>query len=601
VRSQFKTKDGVTHDHESALLRRAWKENGKVHRHTVASLTHRPAAEIDALELVLNKGWRPDGPRLAAPEATKSSKVKDVALGPGRTHGGVAAVLGAADAIGLPGMLGPPGRNRDLVMGLIAARLCHPASKVAQSAWWAQTTLGEDYGLGEPGKDEAFRAMDWLAARKDTIEQALAAKYLADPDANPAKLVLYDLTSTWMEGTKCELAAFGHSRDNKKGRSQIEFALIAAPSGVPVGLRVFGGDTSDPIACKQAISAIAEQFAMDQAVLVGDRGMVTGTRIDDLKKTPGLGWIGALRRSSIAALAADNGPLQMTLFDQTDLFDFTDPRFPGELLVACRNPFRADGDKVKREKLITATLADLDKVATRVAKGNLVGAGAINRAVGQVINKRKVGRLVTVDVARAHISIGRNAAAIDAEAMLDGVYVIRTSLGKDQLAPAAVLTAYKQLKEVEKDFKWIKSTDIAVRPVRHWKVARVEAHLLICMLAAVLEHHLRAAWAPLTFTDEHPGPPPTPSKPARRSAHADAKAAKRHREDGLDLRSFGELLDHLGAMTRNTITIATPAGEQSFVEVTRPTKVQAEAFRLLGAKIPKVLRKVTESRAASAA
>ena len=329
-----------------------------------------------------------------------------MSLSAGLSHGGVAAVLAAARKIGLEEILGEPCKARDIVMGLLAARLCHPASKIAQACWWRETTLGEDYQLAGVAKDEVCRAMDWLHERKAGIEKALAEKFLVDPVENPARLVLYDLTSTWVEGSKCELAAFGHSRDHKKGRRQIEFALIASPQGVPVGVRVFKGNTSDPKACHEAIEAIEaarDEFGMAQAVLVHGRGMVTGTRIEDLREK-GLGWIGALRHQAIAALAADQGPLQMTLFDEQDLFSLTSPVYPGELLVACRNPFQAAHQAAKRERLVEATVEKVGKVGDRVEAGSLKGVAEVERAVGKVIDKNGVGKLVVVRVTEQGIS-----------------------------------------------------------------------------------------------------------------------------------------------------------------------------------------------------
>jgi hypothetical protein len=574
IKSRFKTKAGEERGYESALLRQSWKEGGKVKHHTVASLTHLPADQVDALEAVLNRGARP-GPAQAVPE---------VSLGAGVSHGAVAAAWAVASGLGLPEMLGGPSRQRDLVMGLVVGRVCHPGSKMAQRSWFADTTLGRDLGIADAGKDEVCRAMDWLAGRKDDVEAALAAKFLKDPEANPARLVFYDLTSTWVEGSKCELAAFGHNRDKKKGRKQVEFAIVAGPGGIPVGVRVFPGNTSDPVSFKDAITAVKDQYKMDTAIMVGDRGMVTGTRIDDLRARDGLGWVGALDRPQVTALAADQGPLQLTLFDQADLFAFTAERYPGETLVACRNPFAAEAAAHRREDLITATLKDIAKIPLNNRRREPKTDKQLERAVGQTADKRKVAKYLDVKVEDGHIDARRDQDAIDRAAKLDGVYAIRTSLTGQQMAPEQVVRVYKQLSHVEDDFKTLKSVDMQVRPIRHRLTNRVETHLMICLLAAVVSWHLRQAWAPLTFKDEQTPEPTTPSKPARRSEHAAQKASRRRRPDGLELRPFGELIDHLAVLTRNPITITTTTGPVTIVKTTTPTPVQTEAFRLIGAK-----------------
>ncbi|MDR0594983.1 MAG: IS1634 family transposase [Bifidobacteriaceae bacterium] len=576
MNSRYQTKDGAWHDHQSVLLRQAWKQDGKVRRHTIAPLTHLPADQVDALEAVFNRGARPQDP----------AAVAGVELGAGLSHGAVAAAWEMSRKLGLPAMVGPESRERDIVMGLVAAGVCHPGSKIAQASWWADTTLGEDLGLAGAGKDEVCRAMDWLLERKDQVEAALAGKFLKDPGANPAGLVFYDLTSTWVEGDRCQLAKRGHSRDKKKGKRQIEFALVAAPGGIPVAVRVFPGNTADPAAFKDAITAVKDQFKMDVAIMVGDRGMVTGTRIDDLRERDGLGWVGALDRPQIAALAGDGGPLQLTLFDQSDLFRFTSEKYPGEVLIACRNPFSQAAAKARRQDLIDATTADIAKIPLKGRDRKPKTASQLERAVGRAVNKRKVGKFLTVEVADGQIAVARDPDAIAKAEAIDGVYAIRTSLTEDEMAPADVVRVYKRLSRVEADFKMLKSVDMQVRPVRHWVDGRVEAHLLVCLLAAVVAWHLRRAWAPLTFEDEAEPAPTTPSKPAKRSDHADQKASRRAREDGIPLRPFAGLLAHLALMTRNPVTVNTHAGAVAFTEVSRATPDQAEAFKLIGAKIP---------------
>jgi hypothetical protein len=579
IRRDYTTAAGEVRHYESALLRQSWKQDGKVKHRTVASLADTPRSQVDALEAVLNRGA---GPGPAGPA--------QVRLGAGLAHGDAAAAWAVARQLGIPEMLGAPSRERDLVMGLVVARVCHPGSKMAQASWWADTTLGEDLGLAGAGKDEVYRAMDWLAERQGAVEGALAAKFLKDPDANPGRLVFYDLTSTWVEGSQCPLAARGYSRDKKKGRRQIEFALICGPGGIPVGVRVFPGNTADPDAFKDAITAVKDQHKMDVAILAGDRGMVTGTRIDDLRERDGLGWVGALDRPQVAALTEDGGPLQMTLFDQADLFAFTSPKYPGETLIACRNPFNAEASRARRLDLIAATLADLAAVPLKGRDRKPKTAAELERAVGRTVNRRKVGRFIDARVQDGRITAAADQQAITKAEQVDGVYAIRTSLAEDQMAPAEAVRVYKQLSRVEADFKMLKSVDMQVRPIRHWLAGRVESHLLVCLLAAVVAWHLREAWKPLTFHDEEAPAPTTPSKPAKRSEAANAKASARVRADEIGLRGFGELLDHLALMTRNPVTVATPAGPVTVVQVSAPTPAQAEAFRLIGAKIPDKIR-----------
>jgi hypothetical protein len=577
IKSTWRRADGTSGSHESRLLRRTWREGDKVRHATVATLTHLPDAQVDALEAVLNHGTR-----AALPEADG-----EVAVSGGLRHGDVAAIWAMARQLGLPDLLGPAGRERDVALALVVARLARPASKADTLAWLGDTTLGADLGLGGLTTDDAYAAMDWLVSGKDEIEKTLAKRHLTDPAANPGRLAMFDLTSTWMEGRCCPLAFHGYSRDKKKGKAQIEFALVTNPDGIPVALRVFDGNTSDPKACISAIEALADRFGMRDAVLVGDRGMVTNTRIADLRERGGMEWIGALKRAQIKALADDQGPLQMSLFDEADLAEISDDRYPGERLVVCRNPAAAEHQAAKRERLVAATLAKIEPIARRVAKGTLVEAADISLAVGKVVDKHKVAKLVQVRVAKGEITYGRNQPAIQAEGELDGIYVVRTSLKADRMGRDDVVRSYKRLSRVEQDFGMIKGDDISVRPVWHHRADRVTAHLLICMLAAYLSWHLRRAWAPLTFMDEHPDPEPHPVKPRKRSKSALAKAATRHAASGGRIRSFRGLLDHLSLLQRVTVEVATAAGPVVYTRLMEPTEDQAYAFWLVtGSKAP---------------
>jgi hypothetical protein len=396
---------------------------------------------------------------------------------------------------------------------------------------------------------------------------------------------MFDLSSSWVEGTHCELAARGYSRDGKKGRAQIEYGLLTDPEGRPVAIRVFKGNTADPTAFTEAVDVVRDKFGLDDLVMAGDRGMITSARIAALKQTTGLSWITCLRAPAIRKLAGDGGPLQLSLFDQQDLAEITSPEFPGERLIACRNPLLAAERARKREDLLSATEDDLAKVAAGAAAGRIKGKDAIGLRAGRVVNKHKMAKHLILDISEDRLAFRRDQAAIDAEAALDGIYVIRTPLLADRLDAPGAVTAYKNLARVERDFRSIKADDLDLRPIHHWLEDRVRAHVLICMLAAYLTWHLRKTLAPLTYTDEHPPRQANPVAPARRSARAAGKAAVHASPDGQILHSFRGLLDHLATLTRSTITI----GGASFEKISDPTPAQRRAFDLIGAPIPLTL------------
>ena len=409
--------------------------------------------------------------------------------------------------------------------------MARPASKLSTLTWWDDTTLGADLGVAAVSTDDIYAAMDWLAGRQDAIEAELAARHLG-PEPNPPRMALFDLSSSWLEGTRCPLAARGYSRDGKKGRLQIEYGLLADPAGRPVAVRVFPGNTGDPAAFTAIVDVVREKFGLEQMVMVGDRGMITSARIaalnqagDGTARPDPYGWITALRAPAIRKLMADDGPLQLSLFDQQDLAEITSDDYPGERLVACRNPVLAADRARKREDLLAATETLLAPIAARVAAGRLAGAAAIGIEVGKVISKHKTAKHFTLTITDHSLTVERRQDQIGAEAALDGFYVLRTPVPASQLDSPAVVSAYKNLKYVERDFRHIKSDDLDLRPVFHRLEERVRAHVLICMLACYLTWHLRRAWAPLTFTDENPPPPDNPVAPARRSARAQAKAS----------------------------------------------------------------------------
>jgi DDE family transposase len=578
VRSSHTDKQGRERQYESRLLRRTWRDGGTVRNETLANLSKMPDHIVDAVEAAL-KGQMlvPAG---EAPAVTVARSLP---------HGHAAAVHAMACKLGLPALLGPPGRPRDLALALIISRVVAPGSKLSTLAWWGDVTLGPDLGVEGATTGEAYAAMDWLEGRQDAIEARLARRHLA-PAANPARMALFDLSSSWLEGTHCPLGARGWSRDGKKGNIQIEYGLLTDPQGRPVAVRVFEGNTADPAAFTEILDVVHDAFGLRKMVMVGDRGMITSARIEALKELDAkYGWITALRAPAIRKLMADDAPLQLSLFDEQDLAEITSPDFPGERLVACRNPVLAAERARKREALLAATEKLLAPIAARVAAGRLAGAAKIGAAVGEVLGKYKMAKHFQVTITDDSLAVERKQAQIEDEARLDGLYVIRTPVSHAELDAAGVVTAYKNLKYVERDFRHIKSDDLDLRPVFHRLERRVKAHVLICMLAAYLTWHLRQAWAPLTYTDEEPPAPASPVAPARRSASADAKASRQHDQDGRPYHSFPGLLAHLGTLTRNELRFA---GAPATVPVlAEPTSQQRQAFELIGAAIPLTLRK----------
>ncbi len=576
IRSGYTDKQGRRREYESAYLRRTWREGGKVRHETLANLSGLGEQTVALIEAAL-KGV----PLVAAGQAMTITR--------SLPHGHVAAVHAMAAKLGLPALLGPAGPQRDLALALVISRVAAPGSKLSTLAWWSDVTLGADLGVAQASDDEVYAAMDWLGARQDAIEASLARRHLG-PEANPSKMALFDLSSSWLEGRHCPLAARGWSRDGKKARLQIEYGLLTDPEGRPVAVRVLPGNTGDPAAFTEIVTVVRDKFKLARMVMVGDRGMITSARIDALKEMDEdqrFGWITALRAPAIKKLMADDGPLQLSLFDEQDLAEITSPDFPGERLVACRNPVLAAERARKREDLLAATERLLRPLADRVAAGRLRGADAIGLAVGKVIGKHKMAKHLAVAITDDTLAVTRRQDSIDAEAALDGIYVIRTPVPAAELDTAGVVSAYKNLKYVERDFRSIKADDLDLRPVFHRLTRRVQAHVLICMLAAYLTWHLRRAWAPLTYTDEDPPQQDNPVAPARRSAAADAKAARKHDQDGRTYRSFRGLLEHLATLTRNQVRFGGTGTE--IPVLAEPTSEQRQAFDLIGVPIPLAL------------
>ena len=470
-------RQGQQRDYHSAYLRRTFREGGKVRNETVANLSTLPAHVVDWVEAGL-KG------QSLVPADQAATITRSV------PHGHVAAVWTQAATLGLPALLGPASRHRDLAMALIVSRVVRPGSKLATASWWDDTTLGLDLDVAGASTDEVYAAMDWLTGRQDAVEARLAKRHLA-PEVNPSRMALFDVSSSWMEGSHCPLAKRGYSREGKKNRTQIEYGLLTDPEGRPVAIKVFAGNTADPTAFTDAVQIVRDKFKLTDLVMVGDRGMITAARINALREHTDLGWLTALRAPAIKTLAAAGGPLQPTLFDEQNLAEITHPDYPGERLVACRNPFLADERARKRSELLAATEAIIAPVIAAVAAGRLSGADQIGLKVGKVIDKYKMAKHFETTITNTSLTLTPKRAQITAEAALDGIYVIRTSVPAQSLDAAAVVTAYKNLARVERDFRTIKVDDLDLRPIYHRLEDRVRAHVLVVMLAAYLTWHLR--------------------------------------------------------------------------------------------------------------
>ena len=571
TRRQYTDRSGVTKTYRAHLLRRSFREGGKVKNETLGNLSALPDPAVDAVKAVLRG-------QLLTPAGSPGEAVEIVASLP---HGHVAAVVGAARRLGFPELLGPPCRLRDLAFALLVARVVRPRSKLATTRWWADTTLAADLGVADASTDEVYAALDWLLGRQDAVEAALAARHLT-----PGGMALFDLSSSYMTGSHCPLAAFGYSRDRKRGYPQVNYGLLTDPDGRPVAVRVFAGNTADPAAFSAAVDVVRDKFGLTDLVLVGDRGMITSARIAALRGLGGFGWVTALRAPDVAALAADAGPLQFSLFDQANLAEITHPDYPGERLVACRNPALADERARKRAALLAATDADLGKVVAAVAAGRLVDPDKIGIRIGKVIDRRKMGKHYLLDIRAGHFTFTHDQAGIDAEAALDGIYVLRTSVTAHALPSADVVRAYKNLAHVERDFGSLKTIDLDLRPIRHYTADRVRAHVWLCALAAYLVWHLRRDLAPLTFTDETPPTGADPVAPACRSAAADRKASRQTHDEGSPVYSFRGLLDHLATLTRNILRFPALPDTPTVEQLAVPTPTQRRAFQLLDTAVP---------------
>jgi hypothetical protein len=571
TRRHYVGKDGDERTYETHLLRRSVRQGSKVRNETLANLSHLPEEIIEAIRAGLS------GETLVVAGT-------GLELSRALAHGHVAAVCVMAKTLALRELLGPPCKERDIAYALILARVVHPRPKLATTKWWGDTTLVADLDLEGVSTDEVYAAMDWLGERQGAIEATLARRHLS-AEANPSRLAYFDLSSSWVEGTKNELAARGYSRDKKRGMAQIEYGLLTDKDGRPVAIEVFSGNTADPTAFISIVETVRNRFALDRLTMVGDRGMITSARITALREVGDLGWLTCLRAPQIAALAKDDGPLQLGLFDESNLAGFCHPDYQGERLIACRNPLLAEERKRKRSELLVATEEALAPIISAVREGRLIGADNIGLKVGKVINKFKMAKHFEVSIGENTLSVSRHEDAITAEAALDGIYVLRTTIKTEDLDAPGVVDAYKALSHVERDFRHLKIDDIDLRPIHHRLEARVRSHVFICMLASYLVWHLRQALAPLTFTDEAPPRRANPVAPAVRSAGARAKAATKENEDGQEVRGFRELIEHLGTLTRNTMRTTTDTTTE-FELLATPTPTQRRVFELLGAPVP---------------
>ena len=555
------------------LLRRTFREDGKVKHETLGNISHLPDPVIDLIRRALK------GETFVNPEQAFDC-VRSL------PHGHVAAVLGTLKQLGLHTLIARgASRLRDLVLALVVARVVDARSKLATARGLAPesavSSLGEVLGLGDVDPHELYAALDWLVERQAAIEQRLAERHLQEHT-----LVLYDLTSSYVEGTHCPLAQRGHSRDGKPGTLQIVFGLLCTAEGCPVAVEVFEGSTSDPMTVASQVAKIRERFGVQQLVLVGDRGMLTAARIrEDLQGVDGLRWITTLRAPTIRKLV-NAGAVTPSLFDERDLAEITSEEFPGERLIVCRNPLLAAERQRKRQELLAATERDLAPIAAATRRENqpLRGAAAIGVRVGTVINRYKMAKHFVTEITDDRFTFCRNEEKIATEKQLDGIYIVRSNVEPERFDAVETVRAYKDLSKVERAFRCFKSVDLKVRPLHHRRADRVRAHVLLCMLAYYVEWHMRQKLAPLLFDDHDPQAGQQRRRsvvaPAKRSPAALAKASRKRTADDLPVHSFRTLLTDLGTLTVNTLQVADTGAR--FPLQTQPTEVQQRCFELLG-------------------
>jgi hypothetical protein len=548
------------------LLRESYREGARVRKRTLANLSSLSDAQILAIRAVLR--GEPVSPIAEQFEAIAS-----------RAHGHVQAVRVAMQRLGLEAMLAVrPSRERELVSAMVAARIIAPHPKLATTRWWHTTTLAEDFGVQEASENDLYAAMDWLLSRQEAIQKKLAARHLG-----PGSMVLYDLTSSYFEGTSCPLAKLGYNRDGKNGLLQVNYGVLTDARGCPVAVSVYEGNVADSQTFVPELTRLREQFGIEHLVMVGDRGMVSNQAIATMRETPGVDWITALKSASIRALV-EQGHLQLDLFDERHLLELSSPDYPGERLVACRNPQLAALRTHKREELLAATERNLAPIKARVEAGKLKGADAIGLRVGKVVNQYKVAKHFELSIGEASFTFQRKRQSIATEAALDGLYIIRTSVPSVQMDAAQCVRNYKALANVERAFRSLKTIDLKVRPIHHRTADRVRAHIFLCLLAYYVEWHMREAWRELMFADPDQQAKATrdPVAPAKRSQAALDKVASHTLDDGTPAHSFSTLLAELATIVRNTCrTPNAGADAPTFALLTTPNAKQQRAFELI--------------------
>jgi transposase len=548
------------------LLRRSYREGGTVKNETLGNLSHLPDDLVEIVRASLQ--GTTFVPLNQAFEVIRS-----------RSHGAVEAVALTMQRLGFASLIASkPCRERDIVLAMVAARIVAPHTKLATTRWWHTTTLAEDFDVADANEDELYAAMDWLLQRQSQIEKKLASKHLQQ-----GGLVLYDLSSSYFEGSTCPLAKRGYNRDGKRGYLQVNYGLLTDPRGCPVAVSVHDGNTSDCETLLPQVQRLRQDFGIEQMVIVGDRGMISQKSIEEIRQADGIDWITALKSGAIRMLI-DDKHVQPDLFDERNLFEFTHPDFPGERLIACRNPELAKLRAHKRQDMLQATEKDLEKIITRVKAGRLSGQDDIGVQVGKIINKYKMAKHFDLDIKNDALSFQRKSDSIAAETALDGIYIIRTSVSTDRMNSADCVRSYKLLVHVERAFRSLKTIDLKIRPIHHRLADRVRAHILLCMLAYYVEWHMREAWRELMFADPDQDAKKTrdPVAPAKRSKAAEIKVTSRQLHDGTPTHSFSTLLDELGTIVRNTCRTPNAAPDAPTFDVTTISNPkQQRAFELI--------------------
>ncbi len=567
IRKRYKGKEYCSH-----LVRRSYREGGKVNQDTISNITHLPAETRELIRQSL-KG------RVLVPVDEAFETINS------RAHGHVLAIRKTISDLGLLKIIASTNsRQRKIIEALLIARIINPQTKLSTNRWWHTTTIPELLDIEDADVDEIYEAMDWLLKRQPKIEKALADKHLEE-----GGLVLYDASSSYYEGTKCSLAQRGYNRDKKKGKRQIVYGLMTNHEGCPVAIEVYPGNTVDSATIKEQICALKKRFGLSQVVLAGDRGMLTQVQIDKLKEMEGIDWVGALRSTSIKRLLSQ-GEIQLSLFDESNLMEISSPDYPQERLVVCRNPYLAEDRKRTREQLLTATEKSLDTLAKRVASGRLVQESKIGEALGRVVSKHKMAKHFECTIGPARFSYQRKEQNIADEAASDGLYVIRTSVAEEKWAKESVVLGYKSLSRVERGFRTLKGVDLRIRPIHHWLNDRVKTHIFICFLAYYIEWHMRQTWKSMIFDDEYPGAHEggSPVLPALRSEHALQKARTQKRENGMVVHSFQTLLAELSTIQCNANWIPAIPEIPVFYQYTKPNEIQKEALECLGINVKKL-------------